>query len=181
MEAINLRIGIVDCPVESDTQTGVLVGQGLVEVLLVVDILGGLVRPEAQGAASTLHDDVWTEAAEDAGLVVLTGVEIGNDGIVWVVELGVAGRAGGTSRGLGACDAKSMGAVEAEDVTGARCIGSEPRQNSQGCKRDTNLQVVTRARSPSSVLHFRLLQVRVCSIAAERCCASDQVGDEVGG
>lgn len=62
----------------------------MVEILLVVDALSGLVRPEAEGSVSTLHDDVGTEAAENASLVVLAGVEVGNDGIIGVGELGFA-------------------------------------------------------------------------------------------
>lgn len=116
LQALNLRVRIVDRPVEADVQASVLLGQGLAEVLLVVDILRSLVGPEAQGAACALHNDVGAHAAEDARLVVLAGAEVGDDGVVRVVELAVACRAGVVPRRLVACADKSMGTFKTEDM-----------------------------------------------------------------
>ena len=70
-----------------DMEIRVLLGQCLVEILLVADVLRRLVSPEAEGSASTLHDDVGAQAAEDARLVVFAGVEVGDDGVVRVGKL----------------------------------------------------------------------------------------------
>lgn len=45
-------------------------------------ILCHLIRPEAQCTSRTFHDSLWAQTAEDTCLVVLTGVEVGDHGIV---------------------------------------------------------------------------------------------------
>jgi hypothetical protein len=80
-------VGIVDRFLGMDVEIRVLLRQCLVEVLLVADVLRRLVGPEAEGSASTLHDDVGTQAAEDTRLVVFAGVEVGDDGVVRVEKL----------------------------------------------------------------------------------------------
>lgn len=52
-----------------------------------------LVLVECNSTATALHDDCRVEAAEDACLVVFSRVELCSDGIIWVCELSIAGRA----------------------------------------------------------------------------------------
>lgn len=120
--------------------------------MLIADVLGCLVSPEAECSASTFHDDIRAKATEYTCLVVLTRVEVGNDGIVGVGELGFAGRAVGTLARVLAGDTKMMGTLEAEDVTTAvSTTGGSSIDKRIGTA--TDLQVVTRARSDSSLLH----------------------------
>ena len=118
VQDFHLRVGVTDSLIELNMQTGVLVRHVLVQVLLVVYVLSRLVSPEAQGAAGTLHDNVGAQPAEDAGLVVLGRVEIGNDGIIRVAELGLACRAACLSVGglLVVGDSERVCTLDAEDV-----------------------------------------------------------------
>lgn len=116
LETLHLRIGIIDSLVELDMQGRILVRHVLVQELLVVNVLGGLVGPEAESSASTLHDDVGAQTAQDARLVVFAGVEVGDDGIVGVGKLGPACRAVGASVGALVSDAERAGTLDAEDM-----------------------------------------------------------------
>lgn len=71
LQRLNLRVGLVDRLLEAAAECRVLFRQCLVEVLLVVDILRRLIRPEAERATGALHNDAGREAAEDACLVGL--------------------------------------------------------------------------------------------------------------
>lgn len=42
-----------------------------------VHLLGGLVGPEGEATASTFDNDSWAQSTQDAGLVVLGGVQLG--------------------------------------------------------------------------------------------------------
>lgn len=94
-----------------------LLRQRLGQILLIRDLLSNLVRPETQPTLSTFHDDSRTETTQDARLVVFGRIEESNDGIVGVEEVGRAGWAFALAI-LRCSEAETIGAVEAEDVTG---------------------------------------------------------------
>lgn len=50
-------------------------------------LLDHLIRPKGQTTTRALNDDGRTQAAEDARLVVLGGVQAGNDGVVGIDKL----------------------------------------------------------------------------------------------
>lgn len=87
MEIVHLRVCIVDGLVEAHGEARILLRQRLVEVLLVANVLGGLVGPEAEGSSSAFHDDARTEATQDTGFVFFAWVEVGDDGVIRVGEL----------------------------------------------------------------------------------------------
>lgn len=63
VESLDLRICVIHSLFETYTETGVLVGQGFVQILLVVDVLSGLVGPEAERPTGAFHDNVRAQAA----------------------------------------------------------------------------------------------------------------------
>jgi hypothetical protein len=75
-----------------------------------------LIRPPTQCPSSTLHYDIGTQTAEDAGLVVVGRVEVGDNDIVRVREVDVAGRADRTQAVTLAGKLASIGTFNAEDV-----------------------------------------------------------------
>ena len=133
----NLRIGFADDPVELNTQARVLFRQRLGHVLLVYAVLYlvcllaesfcihgihghllcGLVGPEAQSSPGALDNGVWTEAAQNARLVVLTRIEVGDDSVVGVGEVGATCRAGISLLVSLAEKAKPGGTIGAEYMT----------------------------------------------------------------
>lgn len=111
LKTVNLSICIMNSFIEAKTQVGVLLRQGLVQVLLVVYILDCLIGPEIESSAGAFHDDAGVEATQDACLVVFSRTEICNDGIVGVGELGAACRASISSREVLASHAELTGTV----------------------------------------------------------------------
>ena len=78
-------------------------------------LLCSLVSVKGQPATSTFHDDAGTEATQDASLVVLRGVQLGNGGIVWIGQARVASWARPFNR-AGVETALSFGTLQAEYV-----------------------------------------------------------------
>ena len=117
LKCLDFRIRVIDSLFKAKTKVGVFVGQGLVEVLLVEDILGHLICPEAECSTSTFHDDVRAKATQDTRFVFFTWVEVCDRGVVGAIELAVASRAGRAWSILLASEAESLSALEAEDVT----------------------------------------------------------------
>jgi hypothetical protein len=76
-----------------------------------------LIRPPTQCPASTLHYDIGTQTAEDAGLVVFGGVEVRDNDVVWVREMDIASRADRTQAVALTGQLAFIGAFDAEDVT----------------------------------------------------------------
>ena len=58
LHTLNLQIGVIDSLLEMSIQIGVFFRQNLIQILLIVDVLCGLVCPEAESSTSALHDDV---------------------------------------------------------------------------------------------------------------------------
>lgn len=73
---------------------------------MVTYILSCLVCPEAEGSTSTLHDGFRTQTAENARLVLLTGIEVGDDSIIRVGQRRLASWTAGASVGTVGSDAK---------------------------------------------------------------------------
>lgn len=161
LQCFNLRIGLADRLLEAAAERRVLFRQRLVEVLLVVYVLRRLVRPEAERAPGTLHDDAGRQPAEDARLVRLGRLEVRDDGVVGAAELGIAGWAWDAVLSVLTREAEAVGALQAENMAALASISVCGRSNRL---RIAYLHVVTSARSPSSARHFRLLQVSGRSI-----------------
>jgi hypothetical protein len=87
LDPLYFRVCIVYRLVQPEAQTRIFLGQSLAEVLLVADVLGSLIGPEAECATSTLHDDVGSKATENTRLVVFGRAEVRDDGVVRLVEL----------------------------------------------------------------------------------------------
>lgn len=79
-------------------------------------ILCHLIRPEAQCTSRTFHDSLWAQATEDTGLVVLTGVEVGDHGIVRSRQLCLTCWTSSVFRGT-PVETGAAGAVNTEDMT----------------------------------------------------------------
>jgi hypothetical protein len=126
-----------------------------------VQVLGSLVRPETNGPSCALHDDVGAQAAEHACFELFRGVEIVDGDVLCLGQLGTAYRASVASLVILSYEAESLDAFDAEYVTGV--VNDQYLCVSHGL-RGANLQVVTSARSVSSFLHLRLLQVSVFSM-----------------
>jgi hypothetical protein len=76
--------------------------------------LCNLVAPEAQCPASTLHDNGWTQPTENASLVILCGIEIGDDSIIGIQKLSGACWADWTLATGRIGQLKAVGTIQAE-------------------------------------------------------------------
>lgn len=79
-----------------------------------------LIRPPAQCPSSALHYGIRTQTAENAGLVIFGGVEVGDNDIVGVGKVGIAGRADSTHTITLAGKLTSVGAFDTEDMAVGR-------------------------------------------------------------
>lgn len=171
LQRLNLRVGLVDRLLHPAVERRVLFRQRLVEVLLVVDVLRRLVRPEAERAPGALHDDAGREPAEYARLVRLGRLQVRNHGVVGAAELRLAGWArDAILLPILSRETEAIRAVEAENVAALIWISRVGAQ--QNKMHRAYLHVVTRARSFSSALHFKLLQVSGRSIISIVQCIS---------
>jgi hypothetical protein len=85
--------------------------------LLVIDVLRGLVGPEAKSSTGTLHDDVGTQATENTGLVVFARIQVCDDGVVRLSELRFAGRTRIAALGVLSRYTELLGTFYAEYMT----------------------------------------------------------------
>lgn len=81
-------------------------------------LLCSLICPKVQSSSSTFHDDIRAQTAEDASLVVFGGFEVRNDNIIWIREVHIAGRTCPTLAFALVGKLASVGAFDAENVTG---------------------------------------------------------------
>lgn len=125
-------------------------------------VLCQLVRPEAQRTSRTFHDSFWAKTTEDAGLVVLAGVEVGDHGVVGSRQLRLACWTPSLVRGV-PVETGAAGAVNAKDVTVGFCA-SALMAHEANVRKAEYLQVVTSALSRRSRRHFVLLHLRACSM-----------------
>ena len=117
LQRLDLGVGLADRLLEPPVERRVLFRQRLVEVLLVVDVLRRLVRPEAESAPRALHDDAGREPAEYARLVRLGRLQIRDDGVVGAAKLRVAGWARDSILlPILSGETKAIRAVQAENV-----------------------------------------------------------------
>lgn len=91
-------------------------------------ILCHLIRPEAQCTPRTFHDSLWAQTAKDTCLVVLTGVEAGDHGIVRSRQLCLASWTCSVFRGT-PVETRAAGAVNTEDMT----VGFSRLSNNDPC------------------------------------------------
>jgi hypothetical protein len=77
--------------------------------------LGCLIGPECKRATGTLQDCSGIQAAEDASLVVLSRIENGRDGIVWIDEESLTRGTMAVSTS-GSRQAEIVGAFETKDM-----------------------------------------------------------------
>lgn len=116
-------------------------------------LLSRLVRPEVQATSSTLHDSTWSKSTEHTGFVIVRGVERRRHSIVWVGKGALACRTDAITV-CNSSQAKRDGAGIAKDVAGWVV---NPR--AYMCReKESNLQVVTTARSVNCLRHFKELQ-----------------------
>jgi hypothetical protein len=125
-------------------------------------ILCHLIRPEAQCTSRTFHDCFWAQTTEDTGLVVLTWVQVGDDGIVGSRQLCLTCWTPSVLRGRpiepGAADAVNTKNMTVGFLSLAKLArGLDTRGLGY-------LQVVTKALSRSSPRHLISLHLRACSI-----------------
>ena len=128
--------------------------------------LGSLVCPKTERSTSTLHDDVGAKAAQYTSLVILAGVQIRNDSVVGVREASIASWTGSALLWHSLLrETKCIRAISTEYVALPRISPVSCLIMKNGTDKFAHLQVVTRARSPSSFLHFSELQRSTCSMS----------------
>lgn len=80
-----------------------------------------MICPEAQGPSTALHDDVWTQSAENARFVVFSRVEVRNNDIVRIRQGSFARRTRTMLPMLLARELALVGAIDAEYMAVEDC------------------------------------------------------------
>jgi hypothetical protein len=137
-QILHLIVGALDCVVQMRTEIMIALRQALRKVVLISTafstssaryvwsdesdshFLCHLIIPERQTSSSNLHDDGWTQAREDAGLVVFAWVQRSKNSVVWVVESCLAGGTSALSIS-GCCQPETICTGKTEYVTVGQC------------------------------------------------------------